>query len=819
MNSTSSFARVIGASSFAANSNCEFRGSSTLTPSTSFSGRTFGNVTFISTSGVMPAITGTGTSALIINGNLSIGTNTTFNCNLTSTPGHSIKGNISVASGATLNFNPASAGTMNFNGSSAQTISNSGTLTFGANEAVVIANSNGVTFNNNQTISGSMTVNAGSILATSGTLTLSGTPAINGSFQINQGGWATGGSWNYGTTGGLIFNNTSGVYGVNNTDVFFPSTNGPVNLSVLNGASAGVNFNSITRTVSGTFTYAAPISNYCNLTFSGSKVLSYGAQLTCGTFTYSSCSSALTYNSGANPHVRGNEWTNANTPGIVTVSNNTVISYPGYGNGTICGDLNIGSGSALYADYGGGSASLTVGGNLVLDGNLSLGGAFGGDLYVKGNFTRTGSFNPNSRTVFFDGTTGDQTITGATTFDYVILDKAAGNLLLASPISLNQTLTLTNGKVVLGANDLSLLNAAPSSLSSGSATSYVVTGSTGALKRAISTANAAQDYVFPVGSATNLQQATVNFSAITADNTLAARFITGASGNAGLPLTEGDNIARTASDGYWEINAASATGDTYTGTFVANGFTDITDYTKVHLLKRADAVSAWTLNGTHVTTTGSNALASLQRTGMSGFSQFAVGGESLISLPSVMLSFSGYKSGVVNKLNWTTVSEQNNRGFAVERSADGVNYAAIGFVNSLAVNGNSDASLTYSFTDANPTGSKQYYRLRQQDINGVSRLSNVIVIKGEKVNTLTIDGLYPNPVSSQLNVAVSSPVRGSVTLQVVDMTGRILSQQVKAVAEGSNTVSVNVAGLSNGSYILKVVNAETGAVSAKFSKQ
>ncbi len=107
----------------------------------------------------------------------------------------------------------------------------------------------------------------------------------------------------------------------------------------------------------------------------------------------------------------------------------------------------------------------------------------------------------------------------------------------------------------------------------------------------------------------------------------------------------------------------------------------------------------------------------------------------------------------------------------------------------------------------------------QQDINGVSRLSNVIVIKGEKVNTLTIDGLYPNPVSSQLNVAVSSPVRGTVTLQVVDMTGRILSQQVKAIAEGSNTVSLNVAGLSNGSYILKVVNAETGAVSAKFSKQ
>ena len=177
---------------------------------------------------------------------------------------------------------------------------------------------------------------------------------------------------------------------------------------------------------------------------------------------------------------------------------------------------------------------------------------------------------------------------------------------------------------------------------------------------------------------------------------------------------------------------------------------------------------------------------------VTGFSGFYVHSSIGGVLPINLLTFSGQKQGSVNKLNWTTVSEQNNRGFAVERSADGVNYAAIGFVNSLAVNGNSDASLTYSFTDANPTDSKQYYRLRQQDINGVSRLSNVIVIKGEKVNTLTIDGLYPNPVSSQLNVAVSSPVRGTVTLQVVDMTGRILSQQVKAIAEGSNTVSLNV---------------------------
>lgn len=745
----------------------------------------------------------------IIEDDIDIDNNATGVCNI------SIGGNY-VQTGGTIQSSTDIA-TITMTGSGKTFTQSGGTLT-GANINWVVNSGADLTLLNNLTIAASRSLTvAGTVM------TNSGTANINGTFQLNDGGWGGGTTgFVYGASATLVFN-TTGNYGVNN-DAYWPATNGPVNVTVQN--TGGITMN-VARTVTGLCQTSAGIANANNLTFDGTFQLNAGGYVSGAGRPVYGPASLLKYNTGGT-YGRGNEWYcsgGAGCPNDLQISNNTVLNVPNgtsFVNGQIQGNLTIDAGSAMYMDYGGAGQNnvVEVYKDVVLNGSLSLGDAVGGDLHVRGNWTKAvaATFTPNGRAVFFNGPSGDQTITGTTTFDYLVLNKAAGNLLLASPISLNQTLTLTNGKVVLGANDLSVLNAAPSSLSAGSATSYVVTDGAGALRRSIGTVYNG-DYFFPVGNTSNRQLATVNFGSISANNTLAARFITGASGTAGLPLTEGENIARTANDGYWEVNAASATSDTYTGTFVANGFTDITDYTKVHLLKRAGAVSAWTLNGTHVTTTGSNALASLQRTGMSGFSQFAVGGESLISLPSVMLSFSGYKSGSINKLSWTTVSEQNNRGFAVERSADGVNYTAIGFVNSLAVNGNSDASLTYSFTDANPTGSKQYYRLRQQDINGVSRLSNVIVIKGEKATALAIDGLYPNPVSSQLNVAVSSPVRGTVTLQVVDMTGRILSQQVKAIAEGSNTVSVNVASLSNGSYILKVVNAETSAVSAKFSKQ
>ena len=73
------------------------------------------------------------------------------------------------------------------------------------------------------------------------------------------------------------------------------------------------------------------------------------------------------------------------------------------------------------------------------------------------------------------------------------------------------------------------------------------------------------------------------------------------------------------------------------------------------------------------------------------------------TLPVTLLSFRGYKDGSRNQLRWTTTTELNNRGFEVQRSTDGINYSVIGFVNSIALFGNSSSDLDYTFTDNNPT--------------------------------------------------------------------------------------------------------------------
>jgi hypothetical protein len=193
----------------------------------------------------------------------------------------------------------------------------------------------------------------------------------------------------------------------------------------------------------------------------------------------------------------------------------------------------------------------------------------------------------------------------------------------------------------------------------------------------------------------------------------------------------------------------------------------------------------------------------------------------LSTLPVSLLNFSGYKSVGKNTLKWTTSSEQNNRGFEIQRSSDGVNYGPIGFVNSQAIGGTSSTNLSYSFDDNNPSGQKQYYRLKQQDLDGNSKLSNIVLITRDKPTSLSLAGLFPNPTREKLNVIIETPQRDRVTVVVTDMTGKIVKQQLETVDVGSNTVLLDVARLASGSYLVKLVcqSGDCQMNAAQFNKE
>ncbi len=209
----------------------------------------------------------------------------------------------------------------------------------------------------------------------------------------------------------------------------------------------------------------------------------------------------------------------------------------------------------------------------------------------------------------------------------------------------------------------------------------------------------------------------------------------------------------------------------------------------------------------------------LDFTNLNGFSSFYLHG-GIVALPVNLVSFSGQRDGTVNKLRWTTGSEQYNLGFEVQRSADGTNYTAIGFVNSLATGGSSSTDLNYSFVDNNVQGKRWLYRLRQVNTDQSSKLSNIVIINGNKPMTLAIAGVFPNPTSDQINVLVDAPVRDNVQLIILDASGRRVAQKTAVIEAGSNTVPIPVNSLANGTYMVKLIcssNCETAV--GRFVKQ
>jgi hypothetical protein len=269
------------------------------------------------------------------------------------------------------------------------------------------------------------------------TLNAGGSLAIDATFSLVFG------------TGGLLTNSS----GAANTITGLGSI-------IYNGAGTIAGGNAITinsAKLNGLTTISTP------LTVNGDLTLNSGSSVS-ATPTYGS-NSSLIYNTGGSYGVNL-EWTgNSVTAGIgvpnnVGITNTTTLNMP-------------------ISDRG---LSGTLG---ISNGTLNMGT---GDLYVNGDWSRDGTngfFNPNGKAIFFNRA-GTQNIVvmggGTETFNYLVLDKPSGSLVLdpGTHITVNgsvgNTLQLLNmGVLDLNGNNLNLTNAGGSILASGGVRSIIST--------------------------------------------------------------------------------------------------------------------------------------------------------------------------------------------------------------------------------------------------------------------------------------------------------------------------------------------------------
>ncbi len=226
------------------------------------------------------------------------------------------------------------------------------------------------------------------------------------------------------------------------------ATNVTVTTGAVGAGGGGVNFGNTLTTVNGTL-----------------QINSFGF-VTGFAPTYGN-NSFLVYNSSG-LFDRNVEWGATSGPGYpwnVVVQNNTNIrlntpAINGDADRAIAGNLSIVSGSSLLLSTTAAN-KLTVGGNVIMAGTLTLPTAIGGDLYIAGNFNRTASgvFTPNDRAVFFYGA-GNSTITadGGELFPYLYITKnaLANTVSLIDDISISKEFSVITGKFELAAKNATL---------------------------------------------------------------------------------------------------------------------------------------------------------------------------------------------------------------------------------------------------------------------------------------------------------------------------------------------------------------------------
>lgn len=173
-------------------------------------------------------------------------------------------------------------------------------------------------------------------------------------------------------------------------------------------------------------------------------------------------------------------------------------------------------------------------------------------------------------------------------------------------------------------------------------------------------------------------------------------------------------------------------------------------------------------------------------------------------LPVTLRSFTATLENKKPVMSWVSSTESNFSHYVVERSTSGSDYsdAAIVFAN-----GNSSSDSKYSYTDnAVPASARGavYYRLRLVDMDGKFKYSETRLVRLSDLAKAASIQVYPNPSINEIRISIPSNWQNKrVQYDIYTVNG----QTVRSVSRtnASQTEVMNIAQLTSGSYIVKVV--------------
>jgi Secretion system C-terminal sorting domain len=385
--------------------------------------------------------------------------------------------------------------------------------------------------------------------------------------------------------------------------------------------------------------------------------------------------------------------------------------------------------------------------------------------------TNNGTVSATNSTVILSGNGNNSTIggSGITSFNNLTIDKTSNNAQLNQTIDVSGNLSLTSGSLELVAGSINF--GTTGSLQNETAANRVY--GTGGELIANATLNAP--------NSTNLANLGAEITSTeNLGNTIIKRGHTSASGTGGSSLLR-----------YYDITPTNNTALNATLKF-SYFDTELNGNTEAGLQfwRSTDAGTTWMPN---TTVPISNTLANwTEISGISAFSRWTLA--NIGALPVKLLAFIGRNIGTKNILTWQTATEQNNKGFFVQRSIDGLVWEDLGFV---AGANNSLIIQNYTFTDATFTATNNFYRLLQIDFDEQTSYSTVIRLKSTTQTTT----IYPNPNPTGVFNIDNNGLNGQNAIIT-----NILGQKLNILIENNQ---IDLSEQPAGTYFLQISGVDT----------
>jgi len=162
-------------------------------------------------------------------------------------------------------------------------------------------------------------------------------------------------------------------------------------------------------------------------------------------------------------------------------------------------------------------------------------------------------------------------------------------------------------------------------------------------------------------------------------------------------------------------------------------------------------------------------------------------------------------------VSWSTLMEQNNKYFIIQRSTDGQKFDDLDSVAAF------NEPHAYSYNDAYPPAGKLFYRLAQVDLDGKYTYSGTMEVE------LSADGnkgfrLSPNPTSGPIYLELVNAEQGRLEVSLSDAAGRTLHKWIFEKQGLQWTQLIDPGNLPAGSYFITVKGTSTRVVQSFIKK-